>query len=506
MNAVRQQILDAAISYADRGWRVLPISSEKKLPLVGKSWQTKATTNGDMIAAWWESWPTANVGVCMGPASGLVDFECDSDEGEAELGKLFGISGVVEWPITPTFVSGSGRGRHRLFVYRYDLPEQANRNWKGIDFKLGSGDKGSQSVFPPSVHKSGGLYTWLPGLSPNECELADLPDSVVAALCNLLEGDDPEKSGKAKRPTEHWEKILAGSVDGERTDSMVSSAGKLMRTVRDLESNEDVSTAWLFYQALNHRNRPPLDEKKLRAIFLSIRDSERRRRAGEEFASTHSPTRKQIDPTVQRAIDADDCGLRLRIIESDPPSYELFGEQFAESDGGRLVLTPEQLINGNAIRLAALKQAHMALPNSFVKAWGRKGGIYERLVATAERVESPADTKRPAIIAQRILDLLGGALPATDGKMNPYGYATKLDNGSVIFSISTLMDDMRFSADKILRPEVARVLNSAGVNETRPRSHSSRKRLRLADEKAISRLEKIADGEPPGQAWTVVPT
>jgi Bifunctional DNA primase/polymerase, N-terminal len=127
-----------------------------------------------------------NIGVALGPRSGIVDFETDDEAGERWLIELF--NGNL--PTVPTFQSR--KGKHRLFQFRADLPHNGH---KGInqgtgknrvriaDLKLGNGRHretgkplGTQSVFPPSVHYTGARYTWT--ITPNEAEPAKLPDIV----------------------------------------------------------------------------------------------------------------------------------------------------------------------------------------------------------------------------------------------------------------------------------------------------------------------------------------
>lgn len=76
-------------------------------------------------------YPASNVGLILGPRSGLVDFECDSPEAEQTLLELF--EGDI--PETPTWQST--RGLHRLFKFHPAL-EQLGTN------KLRVGGDGSQ--------------------------------------------------------------------------------------------------------------------------------------------------------------------------------------------------------------------------------------------------------------------------------------------------------------------------------------------------------------------------
>jgi len=475
--------LEAAIDYADRGWRVIPLIPSTKRPPM-KEWQKKATTDNDIIIQWWERWPDSDVGVAMGRSSGIIDVECDTAEGEELLLKIFG----GQPPMTPTFISGSGRGKHRLYKYRSDLPAKANKNWNGIDFKLGVDDLGSQSVFPPSSHKSGGTYLWCPGLSPDEIDVADLPDSVVAFLWNICEGDGAEGGRGGKTPAE-WEEILGGAGEGARHPNALTIIGKVLGQWANLENPASVQIAFDLIKAANARNKPPLDEAELKSAFVDILKKERRQRASEDFGNETTPTPEQS----VAGVVSKDRDFKLIIVESEPPIFELFSDRFSYSPGSCIILNAEQLISGRAIRLESLKQAHFALPGSFSKAWERKGGLYEQLVATADRREASPDRRRTSIVAQRILDELERAKAANEAdEPDPRGRATKMQNGDVVFAFNSIWDEIRFSADKITRDEVASALERAGVSDFRPRAGGSRKRLRRGEPRAIECLRTMA--------------
>ena len=78
--------LEAALSYARKGWQVLPLHSIRPdggctcgnpgCGSPGKHPRTQhgvkdATTDEKLIRTWWSRWPDANVGVATGPASGI---------------------------------------------------------------------------------------------------------------------------------------------------------------------------------------------------------------------------------------------------------------------------------------------------------------------------------------------------------------------------------------------------------------------------------------------------
>ena len=93
------EILAAALSYAERGWGVIPLHSpinggcscgRDECTSVGKHPRTlnglkDATEEEDIIREWWRRWPKANVGIVTGEESGLVVLDQDSPEAEEQL-------------------------------------------------------------------------------------------------------------------------------------------------------------------------------------------------------------------------------------------------------------------------------------------------------------------------------------------------------------------------------------------------------------------------------------
>lgn len=273
--AAGSRLLEAAIDYAARGWRVVPLIEREKRPRL-KAWQREATTDEATICRWWEAWPAANVGVLMGPTSNLIDLECDSPEAEQDLLRTFGDSA----PVTPTF-QGS-RGKHRLFRWRAGLPAVACCHFGKVECRLGNGDRGAQSVFPPSIHPTGEVYKWLIG--PDDVDVAELPDAVAAMMFNMA-GEPtlaPPVTASGKT-SEDWAAIAAGVGEGGRNQAAAQLIGLTLHNMADPGDNAAVANAWALVEAWNERNSPPLPVKELRATFDSILRNERakRRRAVE---------------------------------------------------------------------------------------------------------------------------------------------------------------------------------------------------------------------------------
>lgn len=145
------------------------LARREKRPL-GRDWPSMATDDLDAVARWLQA--GSNVGLLLGPASGLVDVEFDEDEGEDILRAL-----DVDAVPTPTWTSE--RGAHRLFRWAPWMPAVGWRKAGPLELRIGGAP--AQSVLPPSVHPSGAPYRWV--LSPLEVAPAEFPEALAPMLC-----------------------------------------------------------------------------------------------------------------------------------------------------------------------------------------------------------------------------------------------------------------------------------------------------------------------------------
>ncbi|MBM3788336.1 MAG: hypothetical protein FJW30_28705, partial [Acidobacteria bacterium] len=171
-------MLDHALAYAARGWRVHPLRARDKTP-ASKHGCKDATTDETQIRAWWAKLPNANIGL----ATGYEFFAIDIDPAgmawyEAE-----------HLPATHEAVTGRA-GRHVLYRMptSYVIGNSAGLLAEGVDVR----GMGGYIVAPPSVHPSGTTYTWLDcdGLVPDG-PCADAPPEIVAALVHRPETSGP---------------------------------------------------------------------------------------------------------------------------------------------------------------------------------------------------------------------------------------------------------------------------------------------------------------------------
>ncbi len=487
------EILSHALDYAAKGWRVVNLR-DGKIPRFDE-WQKKATTDEDTIISWWEQFPDSNLGIALGPESNLIDIECDDEHAEEVLTNLFG----EELPVCPTFAGR--RGKHRLFKWRDDLPHSDKNNFKigALEFRTGCGDKGAQSVFPPSIHPvTGEPYRWL--VSPEECDPPDIPDSIVTKLWNWTEHDTlakaAAKSGKGK---EHWDAIFSGTTEGGRHESMASVVGKLVRGTADLLHRDHMAVLYQSVLAINQGNKPPLDEPEIKALFRDIVKREQQQRAASEIAVI-SPHEAGAPPDTQRpsgSSEGDAGAWRLVIVDSKPKSYEIYAPQFANAKNGCIVLTSEQMNSPNKIRTISIEEANYALPANFNKTWHKQGGVLHQLMASAEHRAAPLEENRPLVVAQHFLERIEAAR-VVDGDLctgpDRSGCPTRLPDGSVVFSFNRVWYDMDYLSDKITRIEFSRLLTELGAMWYRvPTSGNNATRLKRILPVGILKLRSMIE-------------
>jgi hypothetical protein len=166
----------AAHEYVANGWPVLPLEPRGKKPITKHGYKD-ATRSHEQVAKYWSSMPDANVGIATGDASGLFVLDIDGHVGEAAI--------VRRFDLPPTAQVRTSKGRHLYF----GMPDGArlgltvNRLAEQADTR----GNGGYIVAPPSVHPSGHVYGWVPGCSPEEIQLAPLPDSLIFALMKPAE-------------------------------------------------------------------------------------------------------------------------------------------------------------------------------------------------------------------------------------------------------------------------------------------------------------------------------
>lgn len=209
MEKPTHKLLEAALQYAGRGWRVFPVPHDcAKRSLLAAEFADRRKWGqtcdpAEIERIWLRIRRTrgANIGVACGEQSGIFDVEADTKEGHdvdglANLERAQAVMG----PLTPTLMAELPSGSvHR--IYRHPGHKVCSRNGKfylptgehlpGIDVK---GD-GGMFVAPPSV-RNGVAYRWV-----NDLPIADAPFWLIDIVCGDLPGDRPRGSRpKSARP------------------------------------------------------------------------------------------------------------------------------------------------------------------------------------------------------------------------------------------------------------------------------------------------------------------
>jgi hypothetical protein len=175
--------LDAARTFAARGWRPFPVEYTGKRPAVGIKWGTAtASAPTDATLRLWFGRDPVNVGIAA-RGSGLVFLDDDTGTGDAmerlcdaygqEVPKTYRVRTAKGWHwyfrATPGVeIGNAGQGSYLKDEFGFDV--RGNRG--------GQQDAGGYVVAASSVHASGLIYT---AESP-DAEAAPLPDWLLEVL------------------------------------------------------------------------------------------------------------------------------------------------------------------------------------------------------------------------------------------------------------------------------------------------------------------------------------
>ncbi|MGF1553436.1 MAG: bifunctional DNA primase/polymerase, partial [Paracoccaceae bacterium] len=135
MNARAHPMLDLALAYAAKGYRVFPCGQDKR-PLTPHGFKD-ASAAPDTIRAWWRQHPHAMVGLPTGDGLAVVDLDVDKGTGEAigeSTADALGWGDVLAAGLTVRTPSG---GRHVYFAG--NVPTKARTFGPGVDTRGAGG-------------------------------------------------------------------------------------------------------------------------------------------------------------------------------------------------------------------------------------------------------------------------------------------------------------------------------------------------------------------------------
>jgi putative DNA primase/helicase len=207
---------------ADLGYRLMPILTKNKVPLLD-DWSNDASSDKQQINEWSHSYPDCNWGVLTGTNFFVVDI--DPKHGGDKSWEM--LTSNHEVPDTVTTVTGSG-GYHYYFKMPVDftVTNSTNRLAKGVDTR----GVGGQVIIPPSTHANGNKYSWVPGRSPLEIQVAYPPTWLLNLVKVLKEIELP---------------VIGQPMEkGERNNSIYHNALQLARSGASLDFIYSAIRAW----------------------------------------------------------------------------------------------------------------------------------------------------------------------------------------------------------------------------------------------------------------------
>ena len=208
----------AAWALAKRGWPVFPVKPNAKIPLTAHGC-LDATTDPEIINAWGEKWPNANVGGACGK---IIALDVDPAHGGSEsLAQLESKHGPL--PVTLRSRTGGDGGHIFLDSGNAEIHNSTSKLGPGLDIR----GYGGYVVLPPSIHPSGKRYAWT---SPKGVGPAPLPDWLREKLLEISRSpatpsngnghvSDPKIPEGARNET-LWKKACALRADGYSADAI----------------------------------------------------------------------------------------------------------------------------------------------------------------------------------------------------------------------------------------------------------------------------------------------
>lgn len=169
---------DAALQLAGWGWPVFPCNPKSgrggKAPLIKDGFK-QATTDPDQVAAWWERFPLALIGMVPGQAGFLV-VDLDPGDGETPQAVLSRLEAKLgeRLPEVPRVRTQSG-GWHLYFARPAGLEIGNSKPMPDIDIRCDHG----YVIVPPSRMANGNAYVWE---VPFDGEMIEVPASLLELI------------------------------------------------------------------------------------------------------------------------------------------------------------------------------------------------------------------------------------------------------------------------------------------------------------------------------------
>lgn len=425
----------------------------------GKAWAERAAITEEDILVWVEesvrTGKPFNIGILLGPRSGVVDMEWDS-----EKAKAYAESMELTEIETPTYISG--RSEHRLFRWDDRLANCPAVVYPGgLEVRLGTGDLSSQSVLPPSWHWSGVQYRWKPGLSIDDVPFAPLPENLLLAIINDRDLSQSKGSSVSSRA------VLHGDIPkGERHPHLRNYVlSKVFSHSRYLSNNAQTDMLMEIELVNERRCKPPKSPQEVRTLFYSCIEYRRKMEAAgeampesdEELTAISDRLAQEADAGKQQqapvngyamhglkwaAVDGWKDGewlpgdWKIRVICSDPAEIILCVPQWKNTPcKGEIAFSFSEFESAKLVAKKVFESTRRVILHGDVSEWqtiwrGQDGnskrpkivGLFEKLFIEKQKsddVHVGTSSLRYATLAGYLLETLARAKPASDDKPEP---------------------------------------------------------------------------------------
>ncbi len=505
---------------------------------IGAGWQHSALLDEEAIynILVEEATGPRNIGILLGPKSGLIDIEHDTEEGKATAARL----GLFHCG-TPAFKSS--RSTHYLFKYDPRLPMKAViPNLQGLEIRLGADGRGAQSIAPGSTHHSGVVYTWHDGRSIDELDVQPMPRELFEMI---------EQSAGAVRSSGTDLTVAVEPVEhGGRHDAIRRLAMQLAGAAKTELTPKEQNTIYAAAMAINSTLcKPPLPDNEVKVLMHSAFAVVARTRAEKPNATSDEMEIDFVDRWSQVDSGADisvvtnsaeentliSTGLELRddgwwpgrwrmeVIEGDPRRYVLIIPcQLADPDRGeftREVLVRIELsssdINKPDIVASAILEATGTMdvcpyPGLFATVWlgkkPKKGeqpepGLKTRLISTEKKIAGSYGEFRYAAAAQWFVDTLNSADPeAVYERPERDGMPAWIEGEGLAFKWETVITVVKernrtISDDDItsMRKAIERALGGKIESRRLYANGGGRLRFLVVDQAQLDKLNEMVD-------------
>lgn len=278
------RLLTAALEYAAAGFRVLPISQNKKALVKWKDVEPP-TTDESIIREWWKKFPRANIALATGEtASGsfltVVDTDYKPDKG------VNGFEALYDWQkengvLPETLTAKTGGGGYHYYFFT-DKPYKNRTDILGSGSGVDVRSAGGYVVAPPSVHKSGRRYEWETGFDPLQiAQGGELLDKLLSF--KKPRSAPPSRRENTRAGNSHTAGMQAGApLPLDRTQAIIERLGlsfsegsrndSLFKLAASLQAQgyEDGAIYDIVTGVNAERCSPPLGDKELETIVRSV--------------------------------------------------------------------------------------------------------------------------------------------------------------------------------------------------------------------------------------------